>query len=65
MVAYVARDRAAADRLRARDDDLDDFHVRLTAELAAGSLPPALAIEMGLVIEELGEVQRALLADAH
>lgn len=57
-LAYVARDRDAADRLRERDDDIDDLHVRLTAELAAGSLPPALAIEMGLVArfyERLGD----------
>lgn len=56
--AYAQRDRFAADRLRLRDDELDDLHVRLTAELGAGSLAPALAIEMGLLArfyERLGD----------
>jgi phosphate transport system protein len=56
--AYADRDLAAADRLRLRDDEMDDLHVRLTAELAAGSLPPAAAIEMGLLArfyERLGD----------
>lgn len=56
--AYASRDWAAADRLRHRDDAIDDLHVRLTAELGAGSLSPAVAIEMGLVArfyERLGD----------
>lgn len=57
-VAYVARDRDASARLRVRDDDVDDLHVRLTAELATAPLPPASAIEMGLIArfyERLGD----------
>jgi phosphate transport system protein len=56
--AFADRDPAVAAALRRRDDDLDDLHVRLTAELAEGSLPPAAAIEMGLLgrfYERLGD----------
>lgn len=56
--AYETRDRDAAELLRMRDDDVDDLHVRLTAELGRGTLPPAAAIEMGLVArfyERLGD----------
>jgi len=56
--AYAARDPAAADLLRARDDEIDDLHVSLTAELAAGSVSVPVAIEMGLVaryFERLGD----------
>ena len=47
--AYRERDAVAAEGLRLDDDELDDLHVRLTAELAQGSMPVATAIEMGLV----------------
>lgn len=56
--AYSARDPAAADLLRTRDDEIDDLHVSLTAELAAGSVSIPVAIEMGLVaryFERLGD----------
>ena len=33
--AYAQKDATAADLLRARDDEVDDLHVSLTAELAA------------------------------
>ncbi|HEX8769984.1 MAG TPA: PhoU domain-containing protein, partial [Acidimicrobiales bacterium] len=36
--AYTSRDGEAEPRLRERDDELDDLHVSLTAELASGSL---------------------------
>lgn len=56
--AYADRDPAAADLLRARDDEIDDLHVSLTAELAAGGISIPVAIEMGLVaryFERLGD----------
>jgi phosphate transport system protein len=56
--AYGLRDASAADRLRRADDELDDLHVSLTAELSAGILPTAVAIELGLIarfFERLGD----------
>jgi len=56
--AYAKGDSAAADQLRARDDEIDDLHVSLTAELAAGGISIPVAIEMGLVaryFERLGD----------
>ena len=56
--AYVDRNPAAADLLRARDDEIDDLHVRLSAELARGPSSNAVAIEMGLIArfyERLGD----------
>ncbi len=56
--AFAERDGGAVDELRRRDDDLDDLHVDLTAELAASPLSVAAAIEMGLVaryFERLGD----------
>lgn len=56
--AYVNRDPDAGPRLRMLDDELDDLHVRLSAELAASATTMAVAIEMGLVgrfYERLGD----------
>lgn len=56
--AYAEHDPTAADLLRARDDEIDDLHVSLTAELAAGGVSIPVAIEMGLVaryFERLGD----------
>jgi phosphate transport system protein len=56
--AYTSRDGEAEPRLRERDDELDDLHVSLTAELASGSLSLPVAIEMALVgrfYERLGD----------
>lgn len=56
--AYRTREPAAADRLRRDDDELDQLHLSLTAELAATKLPVAVAIELGLVarfLERLGD----------
>jgi len=56
--AYVERDGSAAARLRERDDELDDVHVSLTAELASGTVTIPVAIEMALVgrfYERLGD----------
>jgi phosphate transport system protein len=57
-IAFSERDPLAAERLRICDDELDDLHVTLTEELAAGSLDVANAIEIGLVarfFERLGD----------
>ena len=56
--AYIERDAVAAEELRLDDDELDDLHVRFTSELAGGSMPLAVAIEMGLIArfyERLGD----------
>jgi len=56
--AYREGDLTAADRLRIRDDALDDLHVTLTDELATVAMPVPVAIEMGLVarfFERLGD----------
>jgi phosphate transport system protein len=56
--AYATRDRSAARRLRARDDELDELNVRLSAELARSVTSAPIAIEMGLVarfLERLGD----------
>jgi phosphate transport system protein len=56
--AYIARDGSAEARLRERDDELDDLHVSLVAELASGALSLPVAIEMALVgrfYERLGD----------
>jgi phosphate transport system protein len=56
--AFREADPTAADRLRRRDDAIDDLHVTLTSELATVSLPVPVAIEMGLVarfFERLGD----------
>lgn len=56
--AFARRDGSAADVLRARDDEIDDLHVSLTAELAAGQVSVPVAIEMALVaryFERLGD----------
>jgi phosphate transport system protein len=47
-----------ADLLRRTDDEIDDLHVSLTAELAAGRVSVPVAIEMALVaryFERLGD----------
>lgn len=56
--AYREADPSAAERLRIRDDDLDDLHVTLTGELATVAMPVSVAIEMGLIaryFERLGD----------
>lgn len=57
-IAYRDADATAADRLRLRDDELDDLHVTLTVELATVPMAVPVAIEMGLVarfFERLGD----------
>jgi len=56
--AWAARDAAATRELRALDDELDDLHVRLTAELGRSTTSIPVAIELGLVarfFERLGD----------
>ena len=56
--AYAERDPGAAERLRTLDDQLDDLHVSLSAELAESLTSTPVAIEMGLVarfLERLGD----------
>jgi len=56
--AYADRDPGAAERLRTLDDQLDDLHVSLSAELAESVTSTPVAIEMGLVarfLERLGD----------
>ena len=56
--AYEHSDAAVADLLRKRDDEIDDLHVTLTAELASANVSVPVAIEMALVaryFERLGD----------
>ncbi len=56
--AYARSDGSLAQALRVRDDEIDDLHVSLTAELAAGGVSVPVAIEMALVaryFERLGD----------
>jgi phosphate transport system protein len=56
--AYLDRDAGGADRLEQADDELDDLHVSLTAELVSGQLTVPVATEMTLVAryyERLGD----------
>lgn len=56
--AYARRDGAVAQQLRTKDDEIDDLHVTLTAELAAARVSVPVAIEMAVVaryFERLGD----------
>ncbi len=56
--AFGGADESTGEDLRPLDDALDDLHFQLCDELAASSLPVAVAIEMGLVArfyERLGD----------
>jgi phosphate transport system protein len=56
--AYANGDPGVARRLRTLDDELDDLHVNLSAELAESLTSTSIAIEMGLVarfLERLGD----------
>ena len=55
---YVDRDADVARRLNERDDELDELHSSLTAELVTGQLSVPIALEMALVArfyERLGD----------
>ena len=56
--AYAERLAGCADRLDEKDDVLDELHVMLTAELAGGSTPLPVAVELALIgrfYERLGD----------
>lgn len=56
--AYAERNAAIADQLKEDDDELDELHVSLTAELVSGKLSVPVALEMALVArfyERLGD----------
>jgi phosphate transport system protein len=56
--AYAERDAEAPERLNEQDDELDDLHVSLTAEISSGKLSVPVVIEMALVArfyERLGD----------
>jgi phosphate transport system protein len=56
--AFADRDADAAERLEAADDELDDLHTELTAELLSGDIPAPLAADATLVArfyERLGD----------
>ena len=56
--AYANRDAGAHERLNDRDDELDDLHVSLTAEISSGKLSVPVTIEMALIArfyERLGD----------
>ncbi|MBV8981104.1 MAG: phosphate signaling complex protein PhoU [Acidimicrobiia bacterium] len=56
--AYVDRDGEAATRLAERDDELDELHSSLTAELVTGQIRVPIALEMALIArfyERLGD----------
>jgi phosphate transport system protein len=56
--AFVDRDPGAGEALEAADDELDDLHTTLTAELLAGGIPTSVAADATLVArfyERLGD----------
>lgn len=56
--AFVDRDPLAGERLEAADDEVDDLHTALTAELLAGGMPARVAADATLVArfyERLGD----------
>jgi phosphate transport system protein len=56
--AYAERLPGCADRLDEKDDVLDELHVMLTSELASGSTPLPVAVELALIgrfYERLGD----------
>ena len=56
--AYAEREADARDRLNEQDDELDDLHVSLTAEISSGKLSIPVVIEMALIArfyERLGD----------
>ena len=56
--AYAERDADAREQLNEQDDELDDLHVSLTAEISSGKLSIPVVIEMALIArfyERLGD----------
>jgi phosphate transport system protein len=57
-VAYLGRDATAFDRMRQLDDELDELHVSLTAEIISANLETAVSVQSALVArfyERLGD----------
>ncbi len=50
--SWYQRDRAAAEILSERDEDMDELHASLIAELAAGQMAVPVAMEMALVARD-------------
>lgn len=56
--AYINRDGGAHDRLNVQDDELDDLHSSLTAEISSGGFRIPVVIELALIArfyERLGD----------
>ncbi len=47
--AYADRSASLAEKLERLDDEMDDLHVTLTAELVSGEMPLPVALELALV----------------
>ncbi len=50
--SWYQRDRTAAEALAVRDEDMDELHASLTAELASGQMRVPVAMEMALVARD-------------
>jgi phosphate transport system protein len=50
--AWYQRDRTAAEALSRRDQDLDELHASLIAELASGQMAVAVAMDMALIARD-------------
>lgn len=50
--AWYQRDRNAAEALARRDQDLDELHASLIAELASGEMPVAVAMDMASIARD-------------
>jgi phosphate transport system protein len=57
-VAYLTRDATAFERMRLLDDELDELHVAITAEIVGADLATAVSVDLALVArfyERLGD----------
>ena len=50
--SWYQRDRSAAEALAERDEDMDELHSSITAELASGQMAVPIAMEMALVARD-------------
>ena len=50
--SWYQRDRGAAEALAERDEDMDELHSSITAELASGQMAVPVAMEMALVARD-------------
>lgn len=50
--AWYQRDRTAAEALARRDQDLDELHASMIAELASGQMAVAVAMDMALIARD-------------